>query len=113
MPAFEDLQAVGKVRCPIIPDGCEHNAHMYYLRLEDYKARDQLLDVLRKSDIGAAFHYIPLHSSPAGMRFGRVAGELPVTDEVASTLLRLPIYPSLGAQIDRVIDLVHEYFGDH
>ena len=74
--------------CPIIPDGCEHNAHLYYLLLPDFGARNRLIASLRERGIYAPFHYVPLHSAPAGLKFARTHGSLSVTDDVASRLLR-------------------------
>jgi dTDP-4-amino-4,6-dideoxygalactose transaminase len=83
-----------------------HSAHLYHLLLADPGARDRLLDHLRDRDIGAAFHYVPLHSSPQGRRLGH-QGALPVTESVAARLARLPLYPDLtDAEVDRVIAAV-------
>jgi len=107
--AFAELEAQGRLRRPVVPEGCRHNAHMYYLLLPDQAARDALLDELRAADINAVFHYIPLHSSPAGERYGRAHGELPVTDGASSRIVRLPLFASISdEQLDRVIDSVRE-----
>ena len=108
--AFEDLETTGKVQRPSIPKDCGHNAHIYYLRLGSAETRNDLLQLLRDKGIGAAFHYVPLHSSPAGVKFGRTPQPLPVTDQVAATLLRLPMYPSLTDEIGYVINTIREYF---
>lgn len=86
------LEGKGVLRRPIIPNGCEHNAHMYYILLPDEKARNNLLRGLGSQGINAIFHYIPLHSSPAGMRFSQSNSELRVTDSVAGRILRLPLW---------------------
>ena len=103
--AFEPLEAVGWVQRPTIPSDCGHNAHMYYLLMNDRSERDRLIERLDERDVKAVFHYVPLHSSPAGERFGRSAGPLPVTDAVSDRLLRLPLFPGLDERMTkRVID---------
>jgi dTDP-4-amino-4,6-dideoxygalactose transaminase len=97
------LEQAGLVRRPIIPGDCTHNAHMYYLLLPSLDARTRFIDALRQRDIGAVFHYIPLHSSPAGMRYGRASGELPVTDDSSDRLVRLPLWAGLEEHLDRVL----------
>lgn len=95
------LEASGLIRRPIVPDGCEHNAHMYYVLLPSGFDRQQVLRTMKAQGIGAIFHYVPLHSSPGGMRYGRVHGELPVTDSVADRLIRLPMWLGLTADQQR------------
>jgi dTDP-4-amino-4,6-dideoxygalactose transaminase len=105
--AFERFERDGRLRRPFIPPDCEHNGHMYYLRLRSLAERTALIGALVERDIHPVFHYIPLHSSPAGRRYGRAHGDaLPVTDLVSDTLVRLPLWPDLGPDIDRVIDAV-------
>jgi dTDP-4-amino-4,6-dideoxygalactose transaminase len=97
------LQAAGLLRRPVVPEGCAHNAHMYYLLLESRSRRDQLIAALAAENIHALFHYVPLHSSIAGERYGRVAGELPVTDRTSETLVRLPLWFEMSdAEVERV-----------
>jgi dTDP-4-amino-4,6-dideoxygalactose transaminase len=95
------LEQAGRLRRPVIPDYAQHNAHMYYVLAPDAGTRTKLLEHLRAHEIGAIFHYIPLHSSPAGRRYGRTNGELPVTDAVSERLVRLPLWIGLE---DEVID---------
>ena len=104
--AFADLESEGVVRRPIIPTRCVHNAHMYYLLLENLPVRQAVLSGLRRTGVGAVFHYVPLHSSPAGRRFGRAHGELPVTDDVSDRLIRLPLWIGLEDRLDEVIDQI-------
>ena len=105
--AFEPFERVGLVRRPFIPADCEHNGHMFYLRLGSLAERTSLISALVGQGIHPVFHYIPLHSSPAGRRYGRTHGDaLPVTDHVSDTLVRLPLWPDLGPGIERVIDAV-------
>ncbi len=94
----------GRLRRPVVPSDCTHNAHMYYVLLPDETARDHVLRTLRDAGIYAVFHYVPLHSSPAGLRHGRAHGELQVTDSASSRLLRLPMWVGLEAQMPRILD---------
>jgi dTDP-4-amino-4,6-dideoxygalactose transaminase len=102
--AFEDLEAAGRLRRPVIPAGCRHNGHMYYLLLPDARGRDEFIAEMRREGILAVFHYVPLHSSPAGAALGRAAGGLEVTDDVSARLVRLPLWAGMpDADTDRVI----------
>jgi dTDP-4-amino-4,6-dideoxygalactose transaminase len=87
-----DFEAWGLLRRPRMPAGLRHNAHLYYILLPTGQARDDTLHKLAESGVQAVFHYVPLHSSPAGRRFGRAVGELSVTEDVAARLLRLPLW---------------------
>jgi len=112
--AFAGLEVVGRVRRPIIPAECSHNAHMYYLLVENFATRTALLAHLKQAGVLAVFHYVPLHSAPAGQKYGRSVGELPMTTELSERLLRLPLWVGLeedGAQ-ERVIASVLEFFGN-
>ena len=101
--AFAPLEAIGMLRRPIIPDNCVHNAHMYYLLLPDLTRRTSFIDHLKAKSISTVFHYVPLHSSPAGLKFGRVNGDLAITDELSMRLVRLPLWIGLEANIEQVI----------
>ena len=105
---FAALEAAGIVRRPIVPAHCGHNAHLYYLLLPSVEMRQHVIGELTAAGVGAIFHYVPLHSSPAGRRFGRTSGTLPVTDDVADRIVRLPMWPGLGESVGEVIGLVHE-----
>lgn len=93
--AFADLEAQGKVSRPIIPNQCQHNAHMYYLLLPDLDSRTALIEKLQICGINAVFHYVPLHSSPAGRRYGRASDSMDVTEDISNRLLRLPMFYEL------------------
>lgn len=93
--SFESLEQRGLLRRPIIPQGCPHNAHMYYVLLAPSADREEVLARLTSEGIGAVFHYVPLHDSPAGRRYGRTNGNLTVTNDVASRLIRLPMWVGL------------------
>lgn len=98
------LEARGILRRPIVPDYCEHNAHIYYVLLAPQSDRQQVLDEYRRQNIATVFHYVPLHSSPAGMRYGRAAGSLEVTDRLSERLLRLPLWVGISVeQQERVV----------
>lgn len=107
---FDDLEAEGKLRRPVVPDSCTHNAHMYYLLMGNEAERDGLIAHLRNDGISAVFHYVPLHSSPAGELYGRASGPLEVTDEVSVTLLRLPLWADMSNDdVSRVSDSVRTF----
>ena len=96
-------QAIGALRGPVIPDGCTNNAHMYYVLGRDHRTQVGVLQVLKDSGAQAVFHYVPLHSSPAGRRYGRSHGSMAVTDRVSETLVRLPMW--VGLQ-DSDVDMI-------
>ncbi|MCE4061543.1 dTDP-4-amino-4,6-dideoxygalactose transaminase [Pandoraea sputorum] len=92
---LEPLEQQGLLRRPVIPAECEHNAHMYYVLLAPGVDRQAVLDALKRRNIWAVFHYVPLHSSPAGKRLGRASGSLQVTDDLSARLIRLPLWIGL------------------
>jgi dTDP-4-amino-4,6-dideoxygalactose transaminase len=105
--AFEGLEEQGLLRRPVVPDAVQHNAHIYYVLVEDLQERTQVLEDLNRNDVNALFHYVPLHSSPAGRRHGRVHGSLPNTEAVADRLIRLPLWAGLKeSQALRVVESV-------
>ena len=105
--AFAAAEDGGLLRRPIVPPHCVHNGHLYYLLLRDRETRDRLIRALAECDIVAPFHYIPLHTSPAGQRYARSDGGLPNTDDVSGRLIRLPLYADITAeQVERVIEAV-------
>lgn len=107
-----ELATGGDARLPIVPPGCRNNAHVFYLIVDDPTSRAALISALAAEDINAVFHYVPLHSSEAGRRFGRAAGELPVTDWVAERLVRLPLWAGMTTeQTSRVVEAVLRFFG--
>lgn len=89
------LEERGYIQRPLVPEETEHNAHMYYLRVKDLETRTRLISYLKENNIYSAFHYIPLHSSPAGMKFGRFHGEDRYTTRESERLLRLPMFYNL------------------
>ncbi len=101
------LETQGLLRRPIVPDDCQHNGHMYYVLLPPQIDRRMILDFLKRNGIGAIFHYVPLHSSPAGQRYGRAQGDLAVTTSVSQRVIRLPLWIGLTqAQQHRVVDVL-------
>lgn len=110
----EQYETQGLVRRPVIPADCTHNAHMYYLLLPSIGARTAFIDGMRERGVGTVFHYIPLHSAPQGLASSRVAGDLPVTDDVSERLVRLPLWVGLESLMDDVLsaaDAVLEELG--
>lgn len=104
---LKGLAEEGKIEQPFVPDTCTHNAHMYYLKVRDMEVRTRLLKYLRKNEIISVFHYVPLHSSPAGLRFGRFAGEDIYTTRESERLLRLPMFYNLDMeQVKRIVDVL-------
>ena len=110
--AFQDLAAAGRVTLPTIPVDCVHNAHMFYIKCKDLDERTALISFLKQRDILAVFHYVPLHSAPAGLRFGRFAGEDRYTTAESDRLVRLPMYYKLTEEDqNRVIKAVRDFYG--
>jgi dTDP-4-amino-4,6-dideoxygalactose transaminase len=103
---FEVLEKQGKIRRPIIPSGCAHNAHMYYLLLPDLDKRTAFIDALKQKKIGAVFHYVPLDSSPMGEKWGRKSGALTQTQQLSDRLVRLPLWLGLEEYQNEVIQHV-------
>jgi dTDP-4-amino-4,6-dideoxygalactose transaminase len=101
--AFENLEATGHVRRPVIPAETVHNAHMYYLLLPDLERRTAFIEGLRQAGIHTVFHYVPLHSSPVGREVGRQAGDMATTDAAGERLVRLPLWLGLEDSLDDVI----------
>jgi dTDP-4-amino-4,6-dideoxygalactose transaminase len=95
--ALEDLEEEGRLRRPVVPGHCSHNAHMYYVLLGTERDRERLIKRLSEAGVSAVSHYVPLHSSPAGLRYGRVHGSMEVTDDVNARLLRLPLWAGMTA----------------
>lgn len=101
--AFADLEISGKLRRPIIPADCQHNAHMYYILLESLEKRSAVIAQLKAENINAVFHYVPLHSAPAGKKYARTHGKLPHTLDLSDRLLRLPLWIGMEAAQARIV----------
>ena len=109
--AFKPLEEKGYIELPTIPVGCVHNAHMFYIKLKDLEARTDFIEALKKDGVNCVFHYIPLHSAPAGHKFGRFDGEDEYTTKESERLVRLPLYYNLTLEDrEHVIDSVKKYF---
>lgn len=108
------LAAEGRIELPVIPEGCVHNAHMFYIKTRDLEERQALIQALREQGILAVFHYIPLHSSPAGKKFGRFHGEDRYTTRESERLLRLPMYYSLTEEnVNDVVSVIEKFYRTH
>ena len=123
--AFKYLKDKGVIETPFVPEECEHNAHMYYIKVQDIKVRTRLLkyikldnieertkfiNYMKENDILTVFHYIPLHSAPAGREYGVFAGEDKYTTKESERIVRLPLYYNMGETVDEVISKVYKYF---
>jgi len=108
---LKELKEKGSIELPTIPDGCVHNAHMFYFKVKDIETRSELIEHLKQNDIWAVFHYVPLHSAPAGLKFGRFDGVDEFTTKHSERLLRLPMYYGMeDSNITKVIDNVKGFF---
>ena len=106
------LAQAGKIELPVVPEGCVHNAHMFYIKTADEHERQELINYLKERDILAVYHYVPLHSAPAGIKYGRFNGEDVYTTKESERLLRLPMYYGLTAEERAfVADQVKEFYG--
>ena len=109
--AFADLEKAGKVERPFIPAHCKHNAHMFYLKCKDLEERTEFIKFMGSNDILCVFHYIPLHSAPAGKAFGRFNGEDVYTTKESERLVRLPLYYGLKeSETEYIISKVKEFY---
>lgn len=109
--ALLPLASGGKLELPVIPDGCKHNAHMFYVKLRDLEERTSFISYLKDRGITSVFHYIPLHSSPAGMRFGHFDGDDQYTTSESNRLARLPLYFNLEKKdLDYIISYIYSFF---
>lgn len=109
--SFEKLEQAGYIARPSTPLGCEHNAHMYYLLLNDMEDRSEFIHTMKEKGINCVFHYVPLHSSPRGLVCGRAIGKLPVTADLANRLVRLPLWIGMENNLDYVVKRMLEFFG--
>lgn len=109
--SFADLQKKGLVELPTIPDGCLHNAHMFYLKCKDLDTRQSYIQYMKENDILCVFHYVPLHSAPAGRKFGRFSGEDKYTTQESDRLVRLPLYYNIDKNdLEKVVNKTIEFF---
>ncbi len=101
----QPFEEQGLVKRPTVPEECEHNAHMYYLLLPTLSHRSRFIEALRQRGVGSVFHYVPLHSSPAGLRYGRSHGSMAVTEATSDRLVRLPLWIGLEEHLDTVLEV--------
>lgn len=106
---FSELSYYGRIKLPYYPNYCTGNGHMFYMLLRDIEDRDAFIAHMRGSGIVTPFHYVPLHSAPAGLRYGRTNGSLSVTNDISTRLVRLPMFFDLGEGIDAVVATARSY----
>ncbi|MDD2896320.1 MAG: dTDP-4-amino-4,6-dideoxygalactose transaminase [Aliarcobacter sp.] len=108
---LKKLEEQGVLQLPTIPNNCTHNAHMFYIKVKNLDTRTELLEYLKKNEINAVFHYVPLHSAPAGLKFGKLDGIDEFTTTESNRLLRLPMYYGLDKEKIKIIcGVINEYF---
>lgn len=109
--AFADLEKRGIIELPVIPEGCVHNAHMFYIKCKNLDIRTAYIDYMKENDILCVFHYVPLHSAPAGLKYGRFFGEDVYTTSESDKLVRLPLYYNMDhADQQKVIEKTLSFF---
>lgn len=109
--AFQDLKEQGKIELPYIPSYCKHNAHMFYIKTRDIEERQELIGYLKEREITAVFHYIPLHTAPAGKKYGEFFGTDRYTTKESERLLRLPLYYNMEEKDTlKVIEAVKNFY---
>ncbi|MFN4151989.1 MAG: DegT/DnrJ/EryC1/StrS family aminotransferase, partial [Candidatus Sericytochromatia bacterium] len=109
--SLSDLQKEGYIDLPTVPEECVHNAHMFYIKVKDLDERTRLMSYLRGKGITAAFHYVPLHSSPAGRIYGRFSGQDVYTTKESERLLRLPIFYAMkDEQVEIVVEAIYSFY---
>lgn len=109
--AFKELAEQEKIELPFVPEECEHNAHMFYLKTKDLEERTQFITYLKEREIAAVFHYIPLHTAPAGVKYGQFHGEDKYTTKESERLVRLPLYYDMTEEErDKVIEAVIDFY---
>ena len=106
---FQQLEELGILKRPIIPKSCTHNGHLFFLILENHQIRNKLILHLKKQNIHSVFHYVPLHSSPAGKRYTKTQGDLRITEDLSGRLLRLPSWIGFS-QTKQVIESVTKFY---
>ena len=109
---LSSLEQAGLIELPFVPEHCKQNGHMFYIKTKDMVERTALIDFLKKKEILSVFHYVPLHSAPAGLKFGRFHGEDRYTTKESERLLRLPLYYGLKAdQVSYIAEQVRKFYG--
>lgn len=109
--AFKPLADQGRIQLPYIPEGCLHNAHMFYIKCKDLEERTRFIAYTKENGVQTVFHYIPLHSSPAGLKFGRFAGKDVHTTAESNRLVRLPMYYGLEkSDVEHIVDTINKFY---
>lgn len=109
--ALKKLETAGKIELPYVPEECRHNAHMFYIKCADIEERSNLIEILKQNEVMAVFHYVPLHSAPAGLKFGRFHGEDRFTTKESERLLRLPLYYGIKTEdVEKVIQVIYDFY---
>ena len=109
--SLSPLAEAGKIELPMVPEGCVHNGHMFYLKAKDIEERTALIDYLKSNEIHSVFHYVPLHTAPAGLKFGRFHGEDRYTTKESERLMRLPMYYGLKLdQVDYICETLRKFY---
>ncbi|MEF1200584.1 dTDP-4-amino-4,6-dideoxygalactose transaminase [Vibrio owensii] len=108
---LSELSQQGKIALPSMPEGCQHNAHMFYIKVADIEERTHLINFLKQKEIISVFHYVPLHSAPAGERFSRFSGEDNFTTQESEKIIRLPLWYGMEEhKVDAVVGAIESYF---
>lgn len=111
---LKDLQDAGRIGLPVVPEGCVHNAHMFYIKAKDLEERTALINQMKGAGIQSIFHYIPLHTAPEGKKVGVFSGEDRYTTRESERILRLPMYYQLSPKdVDRTIAEIHQFYKEH
>ena len=111
--ATADLEKQGKIKRPFRPEYCTNNGHMFYLLFNDLETRTKFINYMKEKEIYAPFHYIPLHSAPAGKRYCKTSSPMEITDRISDTLVRLPLYYDItNSEIDYIINAVLSFWRD-
>jgi dTDP-4-amino-4,6-dideoxygalactose transaminase len=110
---LKDLEQQGRIELPTVPVHCMHNAHIFYIKTKDLSERTRLLRYLNENGVGAAFHYVPLHSTSVGLKHGLFHREDRYTTQESDRLIRLPMYYRLTKdQIGRIIDMIYSFYAE-
>ena len=110
--ALKPLAEKGMIELPFVPEGCVHNAHMFYIKCKDLQTRQSFIQFMKENDILCVFHYVPLHSAPAGIKFGKFYGKDAYTTSESDRLVRLPLYYNLERNdLEKIIEKILEFFG--
>lgn len=110
--SFESIEIMGRIRRPSVPNECQHNAHMYYLLMGDLNDRSAFIEHMKDVGVSCVFHYVPLHSSPAGKKYARTHLNLPITNQLSESLVRMPLWVGVGegAQLQQIVKHAYHYF---